>query len=107
MLSEALDAQETDPTQAIKAYRTVSHQRLGMKLAETISFAERRSGARGKNARKLLNDMDEEVKPIEQCPSEDLTAIEPVVLSREMQAAADVLADAQSALEMVGVAIVS
>jgi hypothetical protein len=36
-----------------------------MKLEEIISFAERRSGARGKNARKTLIKVEDEVKDSE------------------------------------------
>jgi len=36
---------------------------------------------------------------------EDLTAIEPTVLSQEIQAAAEMLVDAQSALEMVDLSL--
>jgi hypothetical protein len=37
---------------------------------------------------------------------EDLNAIEPVVLSQETQAAAEMFADAQSALEMVKLQVI-
>jgi len=36
-----------------------------MKLEEIISFAERRSGARGKNSRKTLIEVEDEVKESE------------------------------------------
>ena len=65
VLSDALDAQESDPSKPILAYRQVRHQRLLMKLEEIISFAERRSGARGKNARKTLIRVEDEVKDSE------------------------------------------
>lgn len=62
VLSEGLDSQESDPSRPILAYRQVRHQRLLMKMEEIISFAERRSGARGNNARKTLIEAEDEVK---------------------------------------------
>lgn len=44
----------TDPVALVRAFRTVSHDRLALQLKEAHRIAERRSGARGKLARKEL-----------------------------------------------------
>jgi hypothetical protein len=62
VLVKALDVQEDDSTAVVRAYRNVSHGRLLRKLDEAQKIAERRSGARGKNARKELIAVEDEVK---------------------------------------------
>ncbi|KAK6343966.1 hypothetical protein TWF696_007617 [Orbilia brochopaga] len=59
-LSKALD-DTTTPFAAVQAYRTLSHARLERELARAKLIADRRSGARGWDARKALNKMEEEV----------------------------------------------
>jgi ATP-binding cassette subfamily F protein 3 len=53
ILSEAIE-QSSDPMAPIKALRKVTHDRLALQLKEANRIAERRSGARGKLARKEL-----------------------------------------------------
>jgi ATP-binding cassette, subfamily F, member 3 len=102
VLSTALDG-ATDPTKPVKALRTVKHERLLRKLDETRQIALRRSGARGWDARKVLIATEEEVKASEEKLNEDLSDIEATVLSRETKEAAEMLADIQTALELVSV----
>ncbi|KAF3912046.1 hypothetical protein ABW21_db0201461 [Orbilia brochopaga] len=59
-LSRALD-DTTHPFAAVQAYRTLNHARLERELARAQLIADRRSGARGWDARKALNKMEEEV----------------------------------------------
>jgi ATP-binding cassette, subfamily F, member 3 len=100
-LSSALDAQ-TDPTRPVRAVREVKHERLLSKLDQAKLTAQRRSGARGLKARKDLNATEDEVKESQAGLDQDLGGIEAAVLSKETQEAAEMLADIQAALEMVG-----
>lgn len=55
----------TDPTAAVKAYRQVCHRRLEQRTHDARQIAQRRSGARGAKARKILIQLEEEVKESE------------------------------------------
>ena len=50
------------PTNAVLAYRKVSHERLERRTHEARQIALRRSGARGMKARKTLIALEEEVE---------------------------------------------
>ncbi|KAF2670340.1 ABC transporter ATP-binding protein uup-1 [Microthyrium microscopicum] len=104
VLSDAIDSQETDSTSIPRAYRTISHQRLQRKWDEGNSYAERRSGARGKNARKALLIVEEELKMSQERLAEDLSKLDATVLSQETQAVSEMLADTHTALEMMDAA---
>jgi ATPase subunit of ABC transporter with duplicated ATPase domains len=66
--------------------------------------ALRRSGARGKDARKVLVLVEEELEASNERLKEDLSNIDTTVLSKETQAAADMLVEVQSQLEMMDAA---
>jgi ATP-binding cassette, subfamily F, member 3 len=100
VLATALDAQG-DPTKPVKAYRLLSHERLETKLHQSQQVALRRSGARGKDARKALILVEEELAASDERLKEDLSNIDTTVLSKETQAAADMLVEVQSQLEMM------
>lgn len=53
LLGDAIE-QSSDPMAPVKAFRRVAHDRLALQLKEADRIAERRSGARGKLARKEL-----------------------------------------------------
>ncbi|KAF3914751.1 hypothetical protein AA313_de0210349 [Arthrobotrys entomopaga] len=59
-LSKALE-DTSNPLAIVKAYRTLSHARLVDSFTRAKLIAERRSGARGWDARKVLNKMEDEV----------------------------------------------
>jgi ATP-binding cassette, subfamily F, member 3 len=61
VLSTALDKAD-DPSAAVKAYRQIKYERAKRHLFIQQKIAERRSGARGKNARKDLIKAEEEVE---------------------------------------------
>jgi hypothetical protein len=81
----------------------VRHERLLRRLDEAHQIALRRSGARGSKARKTLIATEEEVKVSEGQLNEDLSEMEVSALSQETKEAAEMLADVQTALEMVSI----
>lgn len=100
MLSSALD--DVNNTSApVRAVRQIEHRRLLKELEETKRLAERRSGARGKNARKDLIAMEEKVALSEKCLSDNLNDLNAETLSQETQNAADLLSGIQAQLEMM------
>ena len=64
-------------------------------------IATRRSGARGKKAREELIKMEEAFEQSKARLNEDLSALEPSVVSAETKAAVDMLAEVQASLELV------
>ncbi|QDS72049.1 hypothetical protein FKW77_002532 [Venturia effusa] len=100
VLSKAVE-NHVDSTATVKAYRQVAHQRLQKQLDEWRQIATRRSGARGKDARKELIIMEEEFAESLERLSADLEAIDPAVLSAETNEAVDMLSEVQSRLEMM------
>ena len=55
-----------EPTAAVHAYRRICHQRLEQQTYEARQIVLRRSGARGARARKILLDLEAEVKQSEE-----------------------------------------
>lgn len=98
-LSVALESR--DPTLPVQAYRRLSHERLEKRLQEARKIAERRSGARGATARRVLNSMEEEVAASEERMNEDLSSLEASVVASETKAAVDMLSEVSSQLEMM------
>jgi ATPase subunit of ABC transporter with duplicated ATPase domains len=92
---------QSDPLAAVRAYRRISHARLGKKLEEARLIATRRSGARGKKAREELNRMEEGFEQSEARVDDDLSTLDPVAVSEETKAAIDLFSEVQSNLEMV------
>jgi ATP-binding cassette subfamily F protein 3 len=87
VLGEAID-DAADAMAPVRAYRKIRHERMALQLKECHRIAERRSGARGKEARKELikNDVD------------------PAKISHETQAAADMFSSVQALLELMDAA---
>ncbi|KAF1850380.1 P-loop containing nucleoside triphosphate hydrolase protein [Cucurbitaria berberidis CBS 394.84] len=100
LLSEAVD-HPTDSMAPVRAYRQIRHERLALQLKEGHRIAERRSGARGKQARKELIKLEERFAESEHRLEESESAIDPKKLSGDTQAAADMLAGVQASLELM------
>ncbi|KAL1801160.1 hypothetical protein ACET3X_001502 [Alternaria dauci] len=98
MLSEAIE-NSVDSMAPVRAYRRIGHERLALQLKEGHRIAERRSGARGKLARKELIKLEERFGESEKRLQE--AEINPTMLSEETQAAADLLAGVQASLELM------
>lgn len=100
VLSKAVESQG-DPTAPVKAYRQIGHQRLQKQLEEWRQIATRRSGARGKDARKELIVMEERFFESRERLETDLETVDSNVISQETKGAVDMLSEVQSQLEMV------
>ncbi|KAF2438077.1 ABC transporter ATP-binding protein uup-1 [Karstenula rhodostoma CBS 690.94] len=100
ILSEAIE-QSSDSMAPIKALRKVTHDRLALQLKEANRIAERRSGARGKLARKELVKLEERFEESKQRLTHDESEIDSANLSTETRAAADLFTNIQSALELM------
>ncbi|KAJ4376358.1 hypothetical protein N0V83_001641 [Neocucurbitaria cava] len=100
ILSEAVE-DSTDPMALVRAYRRIGHERLALQLKEGHRIAERRSGARGKQARKELIKLEERFEESEKRLGESESDIDPTRLSEETQAAADMLMGVQASLELM------
>ncbi|KAG9187119.1 hypothetical protein G6011_04990 [Alternaria panax] len=98
VLSDAVE-NSVDSMAPVRAYRRIGHERLALKLREGHRIAERRSGARGKLARKELTKLEERFEESEKRLQE--SEINPMTLSEETQAAADMLAGVHASLELM------
>lgn len=103
ILSEAIE-NSTDPMAPVRAYRKISHERLALQLKEGHRIAERRSGARGKQARKELIKLEERFGESERRLLETEGDIDAAKLSEETQATADMLSSVQASLELMDAA---
>ncbi|KAJ4299210.1 hypothetical protein N0V90_004454 [Kalmusia sp. IMI 367209] len=103
ILGDAIE-HSTDPMAPVKAFRKVSHDRLALQLKEAHRIAERRSGARGKLARKELLKLEERFEESKARLAQGENDIDPADLSKETHAAADMLTSVQAALEMMDAA---
>ncbi|KAH7069620.1 P-loop containing nucleoside triphosphate hydrolase protein [Paraphoma chrysanthemicola] len=103
ILSEAIDS-STDPMAPVRAYRQITHDRLALQLKEGHRIAERRSGARGKQARKELIKLEERFEESKKRLEEEEDEIDPTKLSQETQATADMLSHVQASLELMDAA---
>jgi ATP-binding cassette subfamily F protein 3 len=102
-LSEAID-NSTDPMAPVRAYRSVTHERLALQLKEGHRIAERRSGARGKQARKDLIKLEERFEESKKQLHETESDVDPAKLSEETKAVADMLSSVQASLELMDAA---
>jgi ATP-binding cassette subfamily F protein 3 len=102
-LSEAID-NSTDPMAPVRAYRSVTHERLALQLREGHRIAERRSGARGKQARKDLIKLEERFEESKKQLHETESDVDPAKLSEETKAVADMLSSVQASLELMDAA---
>lgn len=100
ILGEAVE-NSTDPMAPVRAFRRLGHERLAMQLKQAHRIAERRSGARGKLARKELIKLEERMEDSKKRLAEDEGDIDPTQLSEETQAAADMLSGVQASLELM------
>jgi ATP-binding cassette subfamily F protein 3 len=103
VLSEAID-NSTDPMAPVRAYRSITHERLALQLKEGHRIAERRSGARGKQARKELIKLEERFEESKKLLEETENDVDPAKLSEETQAVADMLTSVQASLELMDAA---
>jgi ATP-binding cassette subfamily F protein 3 len=103
VLSEAIE-NSTDPMAPVRAYRSVTHERLALQLKEGHRVAERRSGARGKQARKELIKLEERFEESKQRLEETENDVDPTKLSEETQGVADMLTSVQASLELMDAA---
>ncbi|EAT79458.2 hypothetical protein SNOG_13131 [Parastagonospora nodorum SN15] len=103
ILSEAID-NSTDSMAPVRAYRRIRHERLLLQLKEGHRIAERRSGARGKQARKELVKLEERVEESQKQVEETESDVDATKLSEETQAVADMLSHVQALLELMDAA---
>ena len=103
VLSSAIENAK-DAMGPVRAYRRVQAERLARTLKEGHRVAERRSGARGKTARKELIKLEERYAEAKEAVEEGEHEIDPASLSGDTQAAADLLAGVQAELEMMDAA---
>lgn len=100
ILSKAVE-DSTDPMAPVRAYRQLAHDRLALQLKEAHRIAERRSGARGKLARKELIKLEERFEESKAKLVQSEADIDPTRLSEETHAAADMLSSVQATLELM------
>jgi ATP-binding cassette subfamily F protein 3 len=93
-----------DAMAPVRAYRRVEYERLAMRLKEGHRIAERRSGSRGKEARKELIKLEERFEESERSLEESESDVDPKKLSEETQAATDMLSSVQARLELMDAA---
>jgi ATP-binding cassette subfamily F protein 3 len=103
VLSEAID-HPTDSIAPVRAYRTINHERLALRLKEAHRIAERRSGARGKQARKELIKLEEQFEESRQRLEVGESDVNSTQLSEETHAASDMLSGIQASLELMDAA---
>jgi ATP-binding cassette subfamily F protein 3 len=100
ILSEAVE-NEGDPMAPIRAVRRIKHERLAIQLKEAHRIAERRSGARGKLARKELIKFEERFEESRSMLEQGEDEIDTATTSNETRDAADMLSGVQSQLELM------
>ncbi|KAF2870355.1 ABC transporter ATP-binding protein uup-1 [Massariosphaeria phaeospora] len=100
ILSEAVE-NVTDPLAPVKAYRKIENERRAVQLKQAHRVAERRSGARGKQARMELIKLEEQFVESKARLDQDEREINPTQLSEETQAAADMLSSVYAFLELM------
>ncbi|KAF2025592.1 P-loop containing nucleoside triphosphate hydrolase protein [Setomelanomma holmii] len=101
--SESIES-STDPMAPVRAYSQITHDRLTLQLKEGHRIAERRSGARGKQARKELIRLEERFEESRLRLGEEEHEVDPTKLSEETQATADMLSSVQASLELMDAA---
>ena len=100
ILSEAIE-NISDAMAPVRAYRRVQTERLALRLREAHRIAERRSGARGKLARKELLKLEERYEAARRRVEEEEGDVDPQQVSEDTQAAADMLSGIQASLELM------
>lgn len=100
ILSDAIE-NVSDAMAPVRAYRRIQTERLSLRLKEAHRIAERRSGARGKLARKELIKLEEKYEEAKRNVGEKEAEIDPQQVSEDTQAAADMLSGIQASLELM------
>lgn len=100
ILSNAIE-NISDAMAPVRAYRRIQAERLALRLKEAHRIAERRSGARGKLARKELLKLEERCEDAKGKVDEEEAEVDPQQVSEETQAAADLLSGIQASLELM------
>jgi ATP-binding cassette subfamily F protein 3 len=98
---EAAVENEGDPMAPVRAVRKIKHERLAVQLKEAHRLAERRSGARGKLARKELIKFEERFEESKLRLGQDAAEINIETISNETRDAADMLSGVQGQLELM------
>ncbi|KAF3037058.1 hypothetical protein E8E12_001508 [Didymella heteroderae] len=100
ILSDAIE-HSADAMAPVRAYRRIQTERLAMRLREAHRIAERRSGARGKLARKELIKLEERYDATRKSAEEKEGEVDPQQVSEDTKAAADLLSGIQASLELM------
>jgi ATPase subunit of ABC transporter with duplicated ATPase domains len=103
MLGDAVE-NAGDAMAPVRAYRRIQTERLALRLKEAHRIAERRSGARGKLARKELTKLEERYEESKKSVGEEESGVDTTRLSEDTQAAADMLSSVQASLELMDAA---
>lgn len=103
VLSDAIENSK-DALAPVRAYRRIQTERLALRLKEAHRIAERRSGARGKLARKELIKLEERYEESKRSVEEEESEVNATRLSEDTQAAADMLSSVQASLELMDAA---
>ncbi|KZM21385.1 uncharacterized protein EKO05_0010663 [Ascochyta rabiei] len=103
ILSDAVENSK-DAMAPVRAYRRIQTERLALRLKEAHRIAERRSGARGKQARKELIRLEERYVESKHAVEEKENDVDPTRLSEDTQAAADMLSSVEASLELMNAA---
>ncbi|KAF3940164.1 hypothetical protein ABW19_dt0202275 [Dactylella cylindrospora] len=98
LLSKALE-DSGNPLAIVQVYRNLKHARLERDFARAKLIAERRSGARGWDARKVLNKMEEDVLASQLSLTTVDDSLSAETLETETRAAAEMLDDLQMYLD--------
>jgi ATP-binding cassette subfamily F protein 3 len=98
---EAAVENEGDHMAPVRAVRKIKHERLAVQLKEAHRIAERRSGARGKLARKELIKFEERFEESKLRLEQDVIEIDTETMSNETRDAADMLSGVQGQLELM------
>lgn len=98
ILTQAIE-NSSDATAPVRAYRQLNHERLERSLKEAQLIATRRSGARGWDARKVLNEMEAKVEASSVSIAQLASDIDAETIETETQAAIEMLDVLQSLLQ--------
>ncbi|KAF3282833.1 hypothetical protein TWF970_001568 [Orbilia oligospora] len=98
LIQKALE-DTNNPLEIIKVYRKLRHARLSRDFERAKLIAERRSGARGWDARKVLNKMEDEMLASELSVTSIDSSVPATTLEEETRLAVEMLDDLQMYLE--------
>ena len=98
ILTKALE-QSTDALAPVSAFRKLKHQRYERALEEASSIAARRSGARGWEARKVLNEMEAQMVELTALLHQPEREINAETIEAETRGATEMLDEVQTLLQ--------